>query len=300
MVLYMTQTNLLNGIFVPLVTPFDEEGALAADRALSLIEWHLDAGVQGFYVGGSTGEGFLQTIDERREFLRYVAKVTKQRATLIAQVGALSSQDAWTLAGYAAESGYDIVSSTPPFYYLYSEQEVVAYYRELAERSPLPLLLYNAPHTTGRTLSLDAQIEMLRLPNVIGSKHTDSNFFVAERLISLVKGTQILIGVDDMLSGALAMGMVGGIGTTYNLVPRHALDIYRHVLNQDLESARKSQSIVNEIIRELLRISPSVIPGTKLGLKILGHDVGRARKPFWPVSANTKNFERLLIDSNGL
>ncbi len=292
----MSSVGKLNGIIVALITPFDSKGKLAPERARKLIESHIETGVQGFYVGGSSGEGFLQSVEERREYLQFVANVCANRVTLIAQVGALSSRDAWTLADDAGQIGYDIVSSTPPFYYSYTEQEVLDYYRELAERSPLPIMLYNAPHTTGRKLSLDAQAAMLKLPNVIGSKHTDTNLFTAERLMQTLKGVQFVNGPDDMLTAGLAMGMVGGIGTTYNFIPRIYLDIYRHVKNGDLASARASQAIANELIDELIRVSPSVIPGTKLALDIQGYDVGPARKPFQKITADTSRFEKLLKD----
>jgi N-acetylneuraminate lyase len=290
----------LAGIMVPLVTPFDQNGDLAPEMARSLIERHLEAGVGGFYVGGSTGEGFLQSVAERCEYLRFVAQAVKSRVTLIAQVGALNSRDAHALADYAADSGYDVVSSTPPFYFNYSEQEIIGYYRDLAEHSALPVLLYNIPGTTGRNLSIELQIEMLRLPNVIGSKHTDTNFFSAERLMQAIPGTVIFNGPDEMLTGGLAMGMAGGIGSTYNLMPRHYLDIYRHVRNGDLAKARATQAIVNEVIHELLRISPGVVPGIKYGLKTLGFDVGRPRRPFRAIEADTGRFEKLLIDCGGI
>lgn len=285
---------------VPLVTPFDEKGDLAAEKALPLIERHIELGVSGFYVGGSSGEGFLQSVSERCEYMRFVADVTDGRASLIAQVGALSSRDAHALTDFAGDNGFDVVSSTPPFYFNYSEREVVGYYKDLAEHSSLPVLLYNVPGTTGRTLSVDAQIEMLRLPNVIGSKHTDTNFFGAERLLSAVPGTKIFNGPDEMLTGGLAMGMVGGIGSTFNLMPRHYLDIYRYVKSDNLEKARETQAIVNGVIYELLRISPGVVPGIKLGLSFLGYDAGRARKPFQPISEDTSRFKKLLLECGGL
>jgi len=290
----------LAGIMVPLVTPFDQNGDLAPEMARSLIERHLEAGVRGFYVGGSTGEGFLQSVAERCEYLRFVAQAAESRVTLIAQVGALCSRDAYALTDYAADSGYDVVSSTPPFYFNYSEQEIIGYYRDLAEHSALPVLLYNIPGTTGRNLSIELQIEMLRLPNVIGSKHTDTNFFSAERLMHAIPGTAIFNGPDEMLTGGLAMGMAGGIGSTYNLMPRHYLDIYRHVRNGDLAKAQETQAIVNEVIHELLRVSPGVVPGIKHGLKTLGFDVGRPRRPFQPITADTGRFEKLLIDCEGI
>jgi N-acetylneuraminate lyase len=296
----MKANKELTGIMVPLVTPFDENGDLAPEKALPLIERHLEVGVRGFYVGGSSGEGFLQSVAERCEYMRFVADAAKHRVTLIAQVGALSSRDAHALADFAATSGYDVISSTPPFYFNYTEQEVVGYYQDLAERSELPVLLYNTPGTTGCNMSVDAQIEMLRLPNVVGSKHTDPNFFSAERLMQAVPGTTIFNGPDEMLTGGLAMGMAGGIGSTYNLMPRHYLDIYRHVQNGDLEKARETQAIVNEVIYELLRVSPGVVPGIKHGLRTLGFDVGRARRPFQAIEADTGQLEKLLVECKGI
>lgn len=290
----MTKRPPINGIIVPLVTPFDENGDLAAERARSLIEHHLDAGVHGFYVGGSSGEGLFQSVAERIEFLRFVAAAVGDRGWLIAQVGALASRDVNALTRSAAASGYDAVSSTPPFYYSHTEAEVVGYYRDLAELSDLPVLLYNIPATTGRSLSIETQVEMLTLPNVIGSKHTDMNFFNAERLLREVPSAAIFNGPDEMLTGGLAMGMVGGIGSTYNLMPRVYLQIYDAVKAGDMATAREQQAMANDVIRELLRISPGVVPGLKHGLRMLGFDMGEARRPFLPIQGETRRFDELL------
>ncbi|HCC45997.1 MAG TPA: hypothetical protein DEQ32_16465, partial [Gammaproteobacteria bacterium] len=80
----------IGGIVVPLVTPFDNHGDLDVEKARCLIEWHIEQGVDGFYVGGSTGEGFFQSVDERCKYLEFVADVLKRRGMLIAQVGAFS------------------------------------------------------------------------------------------------------------------------------------------------------------------------------------------------------------------
>ena len=296
----MRPSKPIKGIYVPLVTPFDASGELAPGKALPLIEKHLEIGVQGFYIGGSSGEGFLQSVSERSEYLKFVAEANDKRGTLIAQVGAISSRDAWTLAEHAADYGYDVVSSTPPFYYNYTEHEVVEYYRELSERSPLPVMLYNTPGTTGKNLSIGTQIELLELPNVMGSKHTDLNFFTAERLMQAVEGTQVINGPDELLTAGLAIGMCGGIGSTYNLMPRYYLDIYRFVSSGELHKAREVQAKANRVISELLSISPGVVPGIKLGLKMLGYDVGLARKPFRPVQGDVARFQRLLKECDSV
>lgn len=290
----MTDSKTLGGIIVPLVTPFADNGDLAAEKARPHIENLLTAGVHGFYVGGSSGEGLFQSVVERIEFMRFVADAADGRCLLIAQVGAMASRDVHELTRAAATNGYDVVSSTPPFYYAHTDAEIVAYYRELAEVSELPVMLYNIPGTTGRSLSVDAQVEMLKLPNVVGSKHTDMNFFVAERLLRAVPTAAIFNGPDEMLTGGLAMGLVGGIGSTYNLMPRLYLSIFEAVQAGDLASARRSQAIANDLIKELLRISPGVVPGIKHGLKFLGYDMGAARPPFQPIAADTSTFEDLL------
>ena len=296
----MTETPKIGGIIVPLVTPFDENGDLAVERSRSLIEKHLDVGVHGFYVGGSSGEGLFQSVDERCDYLQFVADVVSSRGLMIAQVGALSSRDVHVLAKFAAENGYDVISSTPPFYFDHTDSEIIEFYRDLAEISDIPVLLYNIPGTTGRSLSAAVQVEMLRIPNVVGSKHTDTNFFVAERLMREVPSAAIFNGPDEMLTGGLAMGMAGGIGSTYNLMPRRYLEIYSAVKSGDMASARQTQSIVNDVIAELLRISPGVVPGIKHGLKKLGFDVGGARRPFLPIRADTSRFEDLLVKCNGI
>lgn len=296
----MKTNNELSGIIVPLVTPFDENGELASEQARALIEKHIEVGVNGFYVGGSTGEGFLQSVAERCDYMRFVADVVNGRATMIAQVGALSSRDSHALTRFAAATDYDVVSSTPPFYFNYTESEVIGYYRDLAEASELPVLLYNVPGTTGRNMSTTAQVEMLNIPNVIGSKHTDPNFFSAERLMREVPAALIFNGPDEMLTGGLAMGMVGGIGSTYNLMPRLYLKIYESVRAGDLDAARQSQAIANDVIYEVLNISPGINPGIKLGLKVLGYDVGGSRKPFQSITMDTTRFEKLLLACGGI
>lgn len=286
----------LDGIYPALVTPFSATGELDCQLAGPLIEKLIDSGVNGFYVGGSTGEGFLQSVDERQRFLQYVSKINSGRVTLIAQVGTLASHESWLLSEYAAEYGYDVVSSTPPFYYGYTEEEVFTYYEDIAVRSKLPLLLYNAPHTTGVSLPLSAQKRLLEIPGVIGSKHTDSNLYVAEQLLSSSPGKFLMNGPDEMLTAGLAMGMQGGIGATYNLMPRYFVDIYNYVKSGDLDKARHSQSQVNAVIAELLHISPCVIAGIKCALHRLGYDVGIARKPLLPIRKNPDRLVSLLSD----
>ncbi|MGI9219589.1 MAG: dihydrodipicolinate synthase family protein [Woeseiaceae bacterium] len=296
----MNGPKKIEGILAALVTPFDDKGDLDVERARAHLERLIEVGIHGFYVGGSTGEGMFQSVDERCEYMRFVADVAQGRVLLIAQVGSLSSRDVHALAEFASTNDYDAISSTPPFFFNHSDAEIVDYYRDLAECSDLPVLLYNIPGLTGRSLPMATQKEMLSIPNVVGSKHTDPNLFSAERLLREMPSAAVFNGFDEMLTGGLAMGMVGGIGSTYNLMPKHYLDIYDAVGAGDLDRARQSQAIVNEVIEELIRVSPGVTPAIKLGLRQLGFDMGEARRPFLPISGDTARFEELLLNSDGI
>ena len=295
----MTNKQKLSGIVVPLVTPFDEDGNLDSEKINLLIERHLKIGVHGFYIGGTTGEGLFQSVSERCQFLKVVSELVGDKGLLIAQVGSLSERDVRKMVIFAAENNYDVISSTPPFYFNHSEREIINYYKRLSEISDLPILMYNTPGATGQNISIDSQIDMLKMPNIVGSKHTDMNFFNAERLLREMPTAAIFNGPDEMLTGGLAMGMVGGIGSTYNLMPRLYLEIFNSMNLGDLKNAQRLQAIANDVTYELLRISPGVVPGIKHGLKVLGFDVGGPRKPFLPIESDTRMFEKLLIDANG-
>tara|TARA_B100001057_G_scaffold155694_1_gene155973 strand:+ start:781 stop:1671 length:891 start_codon:yes stop_codon:yes gene_type:complete len=295
----MTDKQNFSGIIVPLVTPFDKDGNLDSEKINILIERYLNIGVHGFYIGGTTGEGLFQSVNERCQFLKVVSELVGNKGLLIAQVGALSERDVYKITIFASENHFDVISSTPPFYFNHSEREIINYYKRLSKISDLPILMYNTPGATGQSISIDAQIDMLKLPNIIGSKHTDMNFFNAERLLREIPTAAIFNGPDEMLTGGLAMGMVGGIGSTYNLMPRLYLEIYNSMNLGELKNAQRLQAIANDVTFELLRISPGVVPGIKHGLKVLGFDVGGPRKPFLPIESDNRIFEKLLIDANG-
>lgn len=272
-------TNIqTSGIIVPSVTPFKDDGHIDFDAAENLTKMQMNAGAIGFYVGGSSGEGLLQSVSERKEFLSCIAGKAKEKL-LMAQVGCMSLQDAIELSQYAAAAGYQYISSTPPFYFAYTAEDVQKYYMELAEASPLPLILYNIPATTGKALSLLAMEKLMDHPNIAGIKYTDTNMFALQQIISSRPEGLYYNGPDEMLLAGLSLGADGGIGSTYNVLTSHYVSLFEHFQNGHMKEVQKLQDKSNKYIRTLLEVSPTVIPGIKASLNILGYDVGLPRKP---------------------
>lgn len=149
----------LYGIMPALMTAFNGEG-IDRPSVARLIHKMKENGVDGLYVGGSSGEMVLCSTDERKSLLETVME-NKGNLAVIAHVGSLSTADTTILAAHAKECGADAVSSVTPLYYKYSFAEVKNYYRRIAEASELPVIIYNIPARTGSNYGYDQLCELL-------------------------------------------------------------------------------------------------------------------------------------------
>ena len=200
------------GIFTALLTPVRADGSIN-ERALAwLMERNIRAGVSGFYACGSTAEVFTLSPDERRTLMRMCAEINAGRTTMIAHVGAISTDEAVSLAKYAKELGYDAVSAVAPFYYKFSFDEILDYYRAIAGATELPVLVYNFPAFSGVTLDADKLGVFMEDDRFFGIKHTSNDFFTLETIRSHYPDKILYNGYDEMFLSGLAAGADGGIG----------------------------------------------------------------------------------------
>ena len=280
---HSSQPHALAGVFSALITPFAPDGSVNLQALAPLAEFELAQGLHGFYVGGSTGEAFLQSPAERIAVLQEFAGVVEGRARLIAHIGAISTSEAVAMAHAAADAGYDAVSAIPPFYYDFSPAEVLTHYRQLADATPLPLIVYNFPAKSARPLSTSDLLTLLAHPKIIGVKHTSQNLYQLERLRAAAPGAVIYNGFDEMFVGGVSMGADGGIGTTFNVMGRLFVQMLDAITAGQMVQARALQARANEVIDVLIDVG--VFPGTKAMLKLLGVDCGACRPPFGTLTA---------------
>lgn len=277
----MTQAaRKLSGILSALVTPFDGDGRVNETAVAPLIEFELGQGIDGFYVGGSTGEAFLQSPDERTRLLRSVAAANSGRGTLIAHVGAIATEEVVAMARAAADAGYDAVSAVPPFYYDFSAAELAAHYRALAAAMPLPVIIYNFGGKVPK-LTTDVILSLLDDRRFAGVKHTSTDLYQLDRLKAHRPDAAIFNGYDEMCLAGLAMGADGAIGTTYNFMGAHFVAILQAFREGRMDRALALQRRANRVIDVLAEVG--VFPGTKAILRVLGQDVGACRPPFGPL-----------------
>ncbi len=270
------------GIISALVTPYRPDGAVNLAMVGRLVEAQIGQGVEGFYVGGSTGESLMQSIDERSMVIRAAAEAGRKSAQLIAHVGSIATEDCLALARVAASSGYDAISAIPPFYYDFSREELVGHYHRLAEATPLPLIIYNFVGKTGR-LTADDLLRLLDHPGVAGVKHTSQDFYLMERFKQRRPDAVIYNGFDEMCLAGLAMGADGAIGTTYNFMGGLFVALRNAFDRNEMAEALALQKRANRIIDLLIELG--VFPATKAILKLQGFDCGACRAPFRSLTA---------------
>ena len=270
--------NRFTGFFTALPTPFDTEGRLIDNSVRGLVRHNAALGMDGVFVGGSTGEAFLQENAERKRMLDLVAEEAPEDFTLMAHVACLSTASAVDLARHAEAAGYHAISSVQPFYYGYTFKELYGYFSALADATALPVFVYNIPAFSGLTFN-DAQLEsILSIPNVVGIKFTSRDLFQMERIKTAHPDTCVLYGYDEMILGALSLGADGGVGSTYNVLGAGIKRLAGHFQAGRMAEALAEQREINEVIAALVRVG--VIQGLKVLLDTAGVDVGVCRAPF--------------------
>jgi 4-hydroxy-2-oxoglutarate aldolase len=182
---------LLQGIFPPVTTPFYPDGNVYFKKLEHNVERYSKTPVAGIVVLGSTGESILLSDQERRDVLKSAREAAAPDKVLIAGTGVESAIETLRLSEYANELGYDVVLIRTPHFYKKQMQpaNLLAFYRTIADRSPLPVLLYNVPPFTGYDMPAELVIELANHPNIIGIKESTGD---AEKIRRMVEGTRMV------------------------------------------------------------------------------------------------------------
>jgi dihydrodipicolinate synthase/N-acetylneuraminate lyase len=180
---------LLEGIFPAMTTPYYPDGRLYLRKLEHNVERYSKTAAAGMVALGSTGEAVMLGDEETRDVLRTAAHSAAPERVLLAGVGRESLRETLRLAEFAADLQYDAVLVRTPHFYGPQMQalELLTYYRALADRSPLPVVLYSIPKFTHLELPVELAAELAEHPNIIGIKDSSGN---VERLAALLAATR--------------------------------------------------------------------------------------------------------------
>ena len=180
---------LLHGIFPPITTPFYPDGNVYFKKLEANVERYSRTPVAGIVVLGSTGEAIMLSDQERREVFKIARDAAAPNKVLIAGSGIESAIETLRLTEYAAELGYDVAMVRTPHYYKkqMAPANMLAFYRTVADRSPIPVIVYNFPQATGYDIPAEVMIELAEHPNLVGIKESSGD---VEKVRKMVEGTR--------------------------------------------------------------------------------------------------------------
>lgn len=237
-----TQTQSLRGVLVPLITPFDADGAVAASALRTLAHDVIDAGATGIVALGTTAEAATLDAAEKQTVIDVCAEVCQDRgATLIAGAGSNDTEaSALALADLAQWPQIGGALVPVPYYSRPGESGVLAHFTRLARQSPVPLIVYHIPYRTAQPLSGKALRELGRLPNVAGVKLATGGIGAEamDLLGNCPNGFSVLAGDDLYLSPMLALGATGGILASAHLATRQFVRLAQAWAAGDAGTAR--------------------------------------------------------------
>lgn len=292
----------INGFIVAPFTPMNEDRSVNYSMINSYCEMLIRNGLDGVFVCGSTGEGALLTIDERKKVAKSWVEASKGRLKVIVHTGCTSVADQVTLASDAQSIGaFGIGSMAPAFLPPRRNEDLVAYCAEIAAAAPkLPFYYYHIPALSGVNMPIVPLLKAVDgvIPNFAGVKYTADNMYEACQAKLVAGGKfEILHGLDETYLSALAYGLRdGGVGGTYN----HIYPVYKQMRDAwdsgDLDKARKLQLISQAFINILPLYRGNIVCGKRI-MKFIGIDCGPNRLPMQTITDSEEVAIKKYLDS---
>ncbi|MEO7158143.1 MAG: dihydrodipicolinate synthase family protein [Vicinamibacterales bacterium] len=272
------------GIYTPLATPFAADGSLDTGGLTRNVERYLASPLTGLVVLGSNGEAAQLDDQEADLAIKTVRAAMPTNRPLLAGTGRESTIATIAATQRAADLGADAVMvRTPSFYKSQMTTDAfVRHYTEVADRSPVPVLLYNVTIYTGVNLLPEAVAILSRHPNIVGMKETNSEMVqFGEHLSKVEDGFTVLAGSAATFYSALALGAHGGVLAVAGVAPKMCVDIFNAVRDARYQEAR-------QLHRKLAPLAKLVgtqygVPGLKAALDLCGYTGGVPRPPLQPV-----------------
>ncbi len=289
-------TVQLNGIYTPVITPFNDDLSVDYGALADVIDWQIEHGVAGIIVGGSTGEFFALSPTERISQLEFAAQHIAGRVSLIVGVNDLAADNCMKISAAAKAGGADALLVAAPPYVLPAPNELVQHVRAIDRTAGLPIILYNYPARSGTAMNDDFLDDAINIENVIAIKESSGDITRIHQLASRYPQLQLSAGAEDLVLDFFAWGARSWVSVIANFMPRQAVAFHRVcVTENDFVRGRK-------IMRALLPLmlclehGGAFIQCVKQACALHGRPAGPVRPPLLPMSEKLQNDLQTVIN----
>jgi 4-hydroxy-tetrahydrodipicolinate synthase len=271
----------LTGIFVPNIVPYDAQGRINEDELRRIIRWLGGKGVTGFYPNGSMGEFIRLSFEERKRVVKIVAEEAGGKP-ILAGAAEPNVDLVIEMCRYCADLGCRAVSITGPYYYKLTQDSIEAYFRELAAKSPIDIVIYNIPAFANEISVPVLKRLALDCPRIIGTKDTSRDMPRFQQVLHEIKPQRpdfsVLIGWEELLCTSLFMGGDGGTLSSAGVVPEVIMRIYDEARAGNWAESKRVQFKLLDLF-SLMVNAPNFPEGFRAGYEVRGFNPGRARFP---------------------
>jgi 4-hydroxy-tetrahydrodipicolinate synthase len=283
----------LIGTGTALITPFNRDHSIDFDALSRIIEQQIAGGTNYFVMLGTTGESATLSNEEKSAVVSHIKKVNAGRLPLVLGVGGNNTSDVVEQLKSLNTDGLTAILSVSPYYNKPNQQGIIYHYNEVANASPLPIILYNVPGRTGSNMTASTQLELAKHPNIVATKEASGNM---EQVMSILKDKPsdfLVISGDDALTfPILACGGSGVISVINHIFPRTFSGMVRSAIQGDFIAAKAAHE---RVLESSIAIFADGSPG---GIKTMLNEkqlCGTAvRPPLWQVNAQVDQNLRKL------
>jgi 4-hydroxy-tetrahydrodipicolinate synthase len=289
---------MFEGTMTALVTPF-RDGAVDYDALTGLVDWQIEAGIDGLVAVGTTGESPTLGFREHIDVVARVVEVARRRVPVIAGAGANATAEALALSRAARDVGCDGLLQVVPYYNKPPQDHLFRHFETIAREVGMPVVLYNVPGRTACDLLPETVARLAEVEHIVAIKEaTGSMVRVTEILASCGDALTVLSGDDFTAFPFYACGGRGVISVVSNVIPGEMTELYRATERGDWERARALHFQIQALCRALF-LESNPVP-VKAALAMMGLIVDELRPPLYPAAEATRAALRLALDELGL
>ena len=276
------------GIFAPLTTPFEGD-RISSEKFGDNIRKYNATELTGYVILGSSGESVFLTDGESEELVKTAKKTASPDKKLIAGTARESTQLTLEFTNRMAGCGMDAALIRCPSYFKskMDTQALRAHFLTIADRSEIPVIVYNIPRNTGVTMTVEFLAELAHHENIAGFKDSTGTLSALEELLpALPAGFSYLLGAAGLLFPGIQLGASGGIVTVADIAPEHCVKLYDLIQQEKWSEARRLQ--IDFIPLNKAVIQTYGVPAAKYALDLLGYYGGPCRLPLLPLDEKGK------------
>ena len=278
---------LFEGCGTAIATPFCEEGVNLKEFA-KLVEEQIREGVDAIIVCGTTGESSTMTETEKLQTIECAVRTARKRVPIIAGTGSNNTKAVIEMNQKAQELGVDGVLIVTPYYNKTTQKGLIAHYKAIAEKTDLPIILYNVPSRTGVNIKPETCFELSKIENIVAVKEASGDLSQVAEIANLCRDElTIYSGNDDQVIPILSLGGRGVISVLSNVKPKYTHEMCKNFFSGNIKEATKMQLDAIPLIKALFsEVNP--IP-VKAALNMVGYHYGIPRLPLIEMTEEGKD-----------